>query len=584
MVGKLAKVFCVALLLSLFAVAGVAAQEIQTPAEQTNFRDGPTMYDDMMAFVYGLEAKSDLMHVRKVTETLRGRDVVLAILSNPPVYQVSDLIGSDKPIVLIVNNVHGGEVAGKEASLIIMRDLLFGELRPLLDDVVVLNVPTINPDGAEEMRRTNEQGFDMNRDYLKLESQEIQALITKVVNEWQPDIHVDTHHGGSAPYVLTYQTIMNPAGDTEIMRVANDLIVPRIRKAMLKEDYDSFWYSGPRMVDGVAGWGPTSVEPRKQHVYSGLANMVDFLFETPSGTHRVVGNGTKVVPVPEEERYQHQVRGEYIGLRELIRFAADEAVLLRKTVREAKERATRLGADDTDDDPIVLEYKQVAKMETEFWRDSEWEERQRQGGEPMAFRDREEPVEYELVKLPVFTKFEPTRTTVRPWGYMLPPQLATVVPLLIDHGITVKKLIEPARLEVEAYYATEMENSEYFQGHYLNQVKAVKKTETVDFPAGSFFIPTGQPKSNLICYLLEPETNDNLITWGFLDTYLQAMNEEETKENIERMARFRARFEGREATPPPGQPIPMYRLMKKTELKGTLAEPFNAYDRRRYVK
>ena len=64
----------------------------------------------------------------------------------------------------------------------------------------------------------------------------------------------------------------------------------------------------------------------------------------------------------------------------------------------------------------------------------------------------------------------------------------------------------------------------------------------------------------------------------------QAMNEEETKKNLERMARFRARFEGREATPPPGQPIPMYRLMKKTELKGTLAEPFNAHDRRRYVK
>jgi hypothetical protein len=167
---------------------------------------------------------------------------------------------------------------------------------------------------------------------------------------------------------------------------------------------------------------------------------------------------------------------------------------------------------------------------------------------------------------------------------MLPPQLGTVVPLLIDHGITVKKLIEPASLTVEAYYATEMENTEYFQGHYLNKVKAVKKTETVDFPAGSFFIPTGQPKSNLICYILEPETNDNLITWGFLDTYLQAMNAEETKGYLEQRARFRTRFEGRDATPPPGQPIPMYRLMKKAELKGTLAEPFNTHERRRYVR
>jgi hypothetical protein len=227
-----------------------------------------------------------------------------------------------------------------------------------------------------------------------------------------------------------------------------------------------------------------------------------------------------------------------------------------------------------------LEYKQVAKMETEFWRDTQWEERQRRGGGPMAFRDRELPVEYELVKLPVFTQFEPTRTTVRPWGYVLPPQLATVVPLRLDHGIAVKKLIEPVSLEVETYYATEMDNSEYFQGHYLNKVKVVKRTEKVGFPAGSFFIPTGQPKSNFICYILEPETNDNLVTWGFLNTYLQAMNEEETKEYLERMSRRR----WTESIPPPGQLIPMYRLMKKTELKGTLAETFNGYERNRYVR
>ncbi len=584
MMTKLARVLTIALAISLMLPVAFASQDIQTPGEKTKFQAGATMYDDLMKFVYELDSKSDLMQVKKVTQTLRGRDVVLCVMSNPPIYQPSDIMGSDKPIVLIVNNVHGGEVAGREASLILMRDLLFGELRPLLDKVVVLNIPTINPDGAEVRRRTNEQGLDMNRDYLKLESQEIQALVTKVLTDWQPDIHVDTHHGGTAPYTLTYQTIMNPAGDEGIMKLANEMIVPRIRKELRAEDYDGFWYSGPRMVDGKAGWGPTSVEPRKQHVYSGLSNIVDFLFETPSGTHRVIENGTKVVPVPEEEKFKHQVRGEYIGERELIRFAADEPALLRRTVREAKERATKLGADDTDDDQIVLDYKQVAKMEEEIWRDTTWEERQGQGGDPFSSMDREGPVEYELLTLPVFTKFEPTRTTTRPWGYMLPPQLATIVPLLLDHEITVQKLIEPVSLEVEAYYATEMTNEEYFQGHYLNKVKAVKKTETIDFPVGSFFVPAGQPKSNLICYIFEPETDDNLITWGFLDTYLQAMDEEGTKTYIERMTQRRARFGGSDAPAPPGQPIPMYRLMKKTEIKGTLAEPFNTNERNQYTR
>ncbi len=571
--------------IALLVAMNAEAQQLQTPAERTNFQAGPTMYDDLMEFVYELDASSELMQVRKITETLRGRDVVLCILSNPSVYQASDVIGSAKPVVLIVNNVHGGEVAGKEASLILMRDLLFGELRPLLDQAVVLNVPTINPDGAEERRRTNEQNFDMNRDYLKLESQEIQALVTKVLNEWQPDIHVDTHHGGSAPYVITYQTIMNPAGDPEIMRVANEEIVPRIREALRAEDYDGFWYSGPRSLNGVAGWAPTSVEPRKQHVYSGLANIVDFLFETPSGSHRVINNGTEVVPIPSEERYRHQVRGQYIAQRELIRFAADESELLRGTVRNAKELATRRGADDSDNDQIVLEYEQVAKMEVDIWRAKGWADRQGQGGGGPPDPDRDEPeeVEYELLRLPVFTKFEPTRTTTRPWGYVLPPQLGTVVPLLLDHDIAVQRLAEPASLEVEVYYATEIDNSEYFQGHYLNKVTAAKRTETVEFPSGSFFVPAGQPKANLISYIFEPETDDNLITWGFLDTYLEAMTAEETQAYVERMSRSGGRQE-RQGPPPLGQLIPLYRLMQKSDLKGTLVEPFNSFERNRYVR
>ncbi len=574
--NAVAAVFC----LTNMAVGSLAAQELLTPAERTSFQAGPTMYEDLMQFIYELDARSDLMQVQKITQTLQGRDVILSILANPPVYQASDLVGSDKPIVLIVNNVHGGEVAGKDASLIIMRDLLFGELRPLLDNVVVLDVPTINPDGAEESRRENEQHFDLNRDYLKLESQEIQALVTKVIHDWQPDIHVDTHHGGAAPYTLTYQTIMNPAGDPEIMSLANEDIAPRIRAALQAEDYDGFWYSGPTRVDAVPGWGPTSVEPRKQHVYSGLANIVDFLFETPSSSHRVVDNGSQVVPIPREERYRHQVRGQYIGQRELIRFAADEPQRLRQVVRGAKERATRLGVDDSDDDQIVLDYEQVVNFEAEVWRDKNWAQ---QRGEPTGGREPDRVVEHELLSLPVFTKFEPTRTTTRPWGYVLPPNLATVVPLLLEHEIAVQRLIGPTSLEVEVYYATELDNSEYFQGHYLGRVKAAKRTETIEFPAGSFFVPAGQPKSNLICYIFEPETDDNLVTWGYLDPYLQAMTAEQTRQYIERLARFSARS-SEQGPPPPGQLIPIYRLMKRTAIKGALVERFNEYERNRYVR
>ncbi len=578
--------------LALLVAAPLGAQpRLPTPAEAANYQGGGTLYEPLMKFVHDLDARSELMNVMHLTRTLGGREIVLCILSNPPVFQPADLRYSNKPVVLIVNNVHGGEVAGKDAALEIMRDLALGDLRPLLDKVVVLVIPTINPDGAEVRRRTNDQGFDLNRDYIKLESQEIHALLTRVLNEWQPHIHVDTHHGGADPYTLTYQTNMNPAGDANLMRYGNERILPRVRQALRAENYDGFWYSGPGTVNGVAGWTPTSVEPRKQHVYSTLANIVGFLFETPSGAHRVVDNGTRVVPIPPEERYRHQVRGQYLGQRELIRFAAENGAELMAVVAQARQDAIRRGHDDTDEDLIPLEYEQVEAFRDRFWRRVGGTGGPGAGGGAAAAQ---QPATFELVEGPIFTAWKPTRWTTRPWGYLFPNGLAKIIPLLHDHGITVLRLTEPVELEVEVYYATEITDSEYFQGHYLKKVKAEKRTETVTFPAGTFFVPSGQPKSNLISYLFEPETDDNLVTWGFLDDFLrrtpsqadleaqlaQALDEagELTAEQREAL---RARIQ-RQAQQQ--QRIPLYRLMKKTAFAATVAQPLPIFERNQYVR
>ncbi len=577
---KLSRIMGALVVLALFA--GLApAQDLKTPAELAEYQKGGTLYGPLMDFVTELESRTELMNVRKISETLLGRDVVLCVLSNPPVYSPADIAKTGKPVVLIVNNVHGGEVAGKDASLEIMRDLVLGGLRPLLDKVVVLNIPTINPDGAELRRRTNEQNFDMNRDYLKLESQEIQGLVTRVINDWKPDLHIDTHHGGAAPYALVYQTCMNPAGDPELIRIGNEEILPRVRAGLRAENYDGFWYSGGRWVGEEVQWSPTSVEPRKQHVYSALANMFGFLFETPSNAYRVINNGTEVVPVPSEERFRHQVRGQYIGQREMIRFAAEKSKELKQAIADAKMRAIARGNDDADGDLVPLEYKQVEDHKEELWIG-------RRGGQPGEF-----------VKAvgSVRTKFSPTKTAVRPWAYLMPPSLAHLIPLLAEHEISVLRITEPLEVEVEAYTANEVSHDQYFQGHYLKKVRAEKTTETVKLPAGSFLVPTGQARSNLICYLFEPETDDNLITWGYLDDFLQVTPDEEemkkrleeqleerraemTEEAVERM-RQRMMSQGSRFR---NQRIPLYRLMKKTNVKGVLVAPAQEYERTRYFR
>jgi hypothetical protein len=261
-------------LLTALLLAGQAtqasAQELPlTWQEQQNFRAGPTPFEPLMEFWYELDAMSELVSMRPLTHTLLGREMFMITIADIPITTPQDALRSGKTIVLVAPSVHGGEVSPKEALQLVAKELVGGDLRSVLEDVIVLALPLVNPDGGEVRRRTNEAGYDMNRDYVKLESQEVHALVTQVLNEWTPDIHIDGHHGGSAPYVITYQGTLNPAADAELRAYPYDNIFPEIRAAVRAEDYASFDYSGVRTQNGVRGWGSTSIEARKHHVYTG---------------------------------------------------------------------------------------------------------------------------------------------------------------------------------------------------------------------------------------------------------------------------------------------------------------------------
>lgn len=544
--------------LVLVVLAGtVAAQVPLTYQEKNNFQAGPTPYEPLMEFWHELARLHPEVSIRPLTETLLDRPLALVVVSKDGVLTPQDALRSGKTIVLIANSVHGGETAGKEASQLVARDLVAGDLRPVLDDVIVLFIPLLNPDGGEVRRRTNEEGFDMNRDYLKLESQEIQALVTKVMNEWTPDIHVDTHHGGSVPYTITWQGTLNPAADPELRAYPYKAVFPRIRQALRAEDYDGFDYSGAQTIDGVPGWGATSVEPRKHHVYTGLVNSIGILLETPGNTRRLRANGTKIEEVPEQERYFNQVRGQVIAQRTIIQVAAEKREEIRALTTASRLRAARAGATYDPADQIVLDYRLVSRGKEEVW-----------------VPDKAAPLGYKPEVRDIFLKYEPTRTTTRPLGYVLPQSMAKVLPLLLDHDIVVHRFTAPAKLEVEVYNAKEVRRDEYFQGHYLKSVVVEKTTETIEVPAGAYYVSTAQSRGNLVAYLMEPETDDNLVTWGFADHLLRVVE---------------AQSDGGQAPPSrPGQPraqrVPMMRVVKAQPMPLLEAVPFNEYNRTRYYQ
>jgi hypothetical protein len=593
-----------------------APQQPQTWQEAQNFRSGPTPFEPLMKFWYELDAMSDLVSIRPLTRTLLDREFTLVTIAKDPVTSPQDAIRSGKTIVLIANAVHGNETAGKEASQLVARELVSGSLQKLLDDVIVLFVPLINPDGGEVRRRTNAEGFDMNRDYIKLESQEIYALVTRVLNEWTPDIHIDTHHGGSAPYTLTWQGTLNPAADAELRAYPYTHITPRIREALRAEGYDGFDYSGPQTRDGVRGWGSTSVEPRKHHVYTGLVNSIGLLFETPSSSHRV-RNGA-VEPIPQEERYRHQVRGQEIGITAVLKHAAEKRAEIRALTNASRARAIRAGANPTAKDGVVVEYTLVSRGTEPVWMPQGGGGRGQGRGqgagpggagrgaqapgtqaaaEPGQGRGRGQgaPQTYTLENVPVWLKYDVKRTVPRARGYIIPASIAKVVPLLLDHGIQVHRFTEPASLELEVYDAVGVQRNEYFQGHYLKSVTGVeKKTETVQVPAGWFYVSTAQAKGNLVSYLMEPETDDNLITWGYTDNVVRVTpaSVEEAMEGLlgdnditSLTPEQRTQMESRAAAMmKQRQRVPMMRVVKEQPKKLLEVNRYTDLNRTRYAQ
>jgi len=526
----------------------LAAQSLvdlpDTWQEQEDFRSGPTPFEPLMDFWYELDAMSELVTMRPLTKTLLDREFNLVTIADPMIETPEDALRTGKTIVLVAPSVHGGEVSPKEAAQLVAKQLVAddGELRDLLDDVIVLVVPLINPDGGEVRRRTNESGYDMNRDYLKLESQEIHALVTQVLNEWSPDIHIDGHHGGSNPHVITYQGTLNPAADAELRAYPYENIFPLVRDAVREEDYVAFDYSGPTNGPEGRGWASTSVEPRKHHVYTGLTNSIGILLETPSNSRRVMRDGT-VVEIPDEERYYHQIRGGVIATSTILRAAADQREAIRAVTSGARLRAIEAGS--TGGDPIVLEYERGVR-----------------GIEPVWMPDEDAEGGYSLQDVPVYLEWTPTRTTTRPVGYLLDPAAANVVPLLMDQDIAVYRFRDEASIDAEVYTATNVEIGSYFQGHYLLETTATKEARTVDVGPGWFWIPAAQSKANLISYLMEPETDDNLITWNFLD-------------HIICVTEFCGDRE---------QEVPMLRVMEHQEMPVVRVQAFNRHDPNRFYQ
>jgi len=262
-------------------------------------------------------------------------------------------------------------------------------------------------------------------------------------------------------------------------------------------------------------------------------------------------------------------------MRTILQAAADQREAIRAVTTGARMRA--IAAGQSGGDPVVLDYELTNRGNEDVW-----------------MPDEDSETGYTLENVPVYLRWETTRTTPRPVGYLLPTSMASVVPLLLDHDLAVYRFLEPTTLQAEAYYATSVNEEQYFQGHYLKSVDVEKQSESVEVDQGWFWIPTAQSRAQLISYLMEPETDDNLITWGFTDHVLevsaesvealmeqflggQAM-EDVPEEDMQRLRGFAERQMNER------QRVPMLRVMTHQELPVIRVRSCNEYEKNRFYR
>ena len=504
----------------LLQIPSQAQEGPLTVAESSGFT-ATSRHVDVLEFIAELQSISPLLRVEELCRTAEGKMVPLIIIGNPLPSSPADLHFDDRAVVYFQANIHAGEVEGKEAALMLARDLVLGKTRDYFDRLVILIVPNFNPDGNDKIStsnrrnqdgpeqgvgiRYNGQNLDLNRDGLKLESHEALGLVQNVLNRWDPIFFLDshTHNGSYHQEPVTWTWGLNPNGDTALLEFTADVMMPAINRHMMDEYNTMCTLHGDFLdpSDPGRGWVPLGPQPRYLSNYVGLRNRLSILNEN--------------YPYAP---YETRVRGCYHLYLTFLDYLYDNRDEVVSLLRDADRRTIERGLEPSGDDVFIISYGREAIPERLTIQGYEMEVVETAGGRR---RTRPTEVKRTYTDVPYFGLYTPERTIPFPRGYLITARDMTVVGKLLQHGITVERLTAPATLEVESFTVTGMQAATRLnQGHYTNTVEGEYATGEVAFPAGTFYVSTAQPLANVTAYLLEPESDDGLLFWNFFDKYL----------------------------------------------------------------
>ena len=489
---------------------------MQTRAEATNYAE-TSLHADVMTFLAALAARSDRrLSITSFGTSPQGRDLPLVVASATGAKTPTEARALGLPVVLVINGIHAGEVEGKEASMMLLRDLLDDKLGGLLSQLTLVVVPLFNPDGndalSEDNRkldlpnlagqigpakvgtRVNASGINLNRDYMRQQAPEMRALQSRVVQVWEPDLTIDTHatNGSLHRMWMTYDVPHTVAsGRAEPIEFMRERMMPAVQAALAKNHgLLAGWYGNfvedERSMDArrdadphapvSEGWMTYPHQPRFGSNYRGLGGRLDLLLECYSYLS-----------------FEERVFTTYEFLVEILRWAGENARDLVQTVESSIEPPKR----------IAVRYRLDAYPGTV---EILTREPRTLSGAPTS------------VRIPHFAHFVGTEIVDRPWAYVMPDACARHLEL---HGLALDTLASDVRAELEVAHidATSDDGARKIletSSSGEREVQAHHELASRVLRAGTKYVRSDQPLGAIATYLCEARSDDGFVACGVL--------------------------------------------------------------------
>ena len=495
------------------------ADAFLTRAERTDYRE-TSSYADVVDFLQRAAASSPSVHYTTYGFTTEGRALPLAVVGDVADPTPASVRASGKTVVYLQGNIHAGEVCGKEALQMLLRDLLAGQHGEWRESMVLLVAPIYNADGNERVtltnrgrqqgpiggmgQRPNAQGYDLNRDHMKLDSPEARS-VARLLSEYNPQVGVDLHttNGTRHAYHLTYSPPLHPNTPAGIDDFLRGGLLPQVTESIREKHGWHYYYYGNAFAPGGGerGWYTFDHRPRFNNNYIGLRNRIAILSEAYSYA-----------------TFEERVLATLYFVEEILDYVHAHADEVRRIVAEA-DAASVVGQS-----LALRAVPERSPAPVDILMGAVLEEVHPLTGRPLLLRADTQYVEpmYE------YGTFAPTLSERVPQAYLIPADLQEVLIRLAAHGVTLEPATgaagaDPTPLDVEVFRIDSVRTAERpFQGRNEQTLFGRYEPTQVTPAPGDMWARADQPLGRLLFSLLEPQSDDGFANWGFLADRLEA--------------------------------------------------------------